>query len=237
VGPPLAGFMDQSFGPLSPFYLGIALVVLDALARVFLLKDVEPVREPPIPWRVLLRNRVVMVFAGAMVLGAAFWTLLESALPVDLNLRFGMGSGGIGLVFALAALGHTVTSPMVGTLSDRLGRTKILRIGLLSALVLLPLPALLPWTWAVALAMVALGVNSSFLLSPCSPAVADQVERLESQSFASGFSVLNVAYSLGMMVGPLLGGVLIDRLGFSLALGATGCAFATYLLATQGLDV
>jgi len=237
VAPPLAGFLDQSFGPLAPFWFGIALVVLDALARMFLLKDVAPVREPPIPWSVLLRNRVILVFAGAMVLSAAFWTLLESALPVDLSRRFGLGAGGIGLVFAVAALGHTITSPLMGRLSDRMGRTKVLRIGLLCALVILPLPALLPWVWAVALAMAALGVTSSFLLSPCSPAVADQVERMQSQSFASGFSVLNVAYSLGMMLGPLVGGVMTDALGLSLALGVTGLGFGGYLAATRGLEV
>jgi len=237
IGPPIAGFMDQSFGPLSPFYLGIALVALDALARIFLLKEVEPVREPPIPWGVLLRNRVVLVFAGAMALGAAFWTFLESALPNDLHRRFGLGSAGIGLVFTVAALGHTLSSPVMGRLSDRIGRTRVLRIGLLSALVILPLPALLPQVWAVTLAMLVLGVNSSFLMSPCSPAVADQVERMQSQSFASGFSVLNVAYSVGMMVGPLLGGVLVDTWSFGTALGATGFGFACYLLATRGLSV
>jgi MFS transporter, DHA1 family, solute carrier family 18 (vesicular amine transporter), member 1/2 len=236
VGPPLAGFMDQAFGPLAPFGLGISLVVLDALARIFLLQEVEPLHEPPIPWRVLFRNRVVLVFAGAMVLGAAFWTLLESALPMDLAKRFGLGSGGIGLVFALAALGHTVTSPMAGRLSDRLGRTKVLRLGLLSALVILPMPAFLPWTWAIALAMVILGINSSLLMSPCSPAVADQIEGMQSQSFASGFSVLNIAYSVGMMAGPLLGGVLVDAWGLGVALAAMGLCCAGYLLATRGLS-
>jgi MFS family permease len=229
--------MDQPVGPLSPCYLGIALAALDALARIFLLKEVEPVREPPIPWGVLLRNRVVLVFAGAMALGAAFWTFLESALPNDLHRRFGLGSAGIGLVFTVAALGHTLSSPVMGRLSDRIGRTRVLRIGLLSALVILPLPALLPQVWAVTLAMLVLGVNSSFLMSPCSPAVADQVERMQSQSFASGFSVLNVAYSVGMMVGPLLGGVLVDTWSFGAALGATGLGFACYLLATRGLSV
>lgn len=236
VGPPLAGFLDQSFGPLSPFYLGIALVVLDALARLFLLKEVEPIREPPVPWRLLLRNRVILVFSGAMVLGAAFWTFLESALPNDLHRRFGLDARGIGLVFTVAALGHTLTSPMMGRLSDRIGRARVLRLGLLSALVILPLPAFLPNVWTVALSMIALGVNSSFLMSPCSPAVADQVERMQSQSFASGFSVLNVAYSVGMMVGPLLGGVLVDAWSFGGALGAIGLGFACYLLATRGLS-
>jgi predicted MFS family arabinose efflux permease len=48
--------------------------------------------------------------------------------------------------------------------------------------------------------------------------------------------VLNVAYSLGMMLGPLVGGVLIDTWGFSSALGATGVCFACYLFATRGLS-
>jgi MFS family permease len=125
----------------------------------------------------------------------------------------------------------------MGRLSDRIGRAKVLRLGLVSAIVVLPLPAFLPWVWAVGLAMVVLGINSSFLMSPCSPAVADQVERMQSQSFASGFSVLNVAYSVGMMVGPLLGGLLVDAWSFGAALGAIGLSFGCYLLATRGLDV
>lgn len=237
IGPPLAGFLNQSFGPLAPFYLGISLVAADALARVLLLKEVEPVRDAPIPWRILLRNRVVLLFAGAMVLGASFWTFLESALPNHLFRRFSMGSGGIGLVFTVAALGHTVTSPLMGRLSDRIGRTRVLRIGLMTGVVLLPLPALLPWVWAVSLAMILLGVSSGFLMSPSSPAVADQVERMNSQSFASGFSVLNIAYSVGMMVGPLVGGALVDLWGFGAALGLMSIAFAGYGIVTRNLRV
>ena len=84
--------------------------------------------------------------------------------------------------------------------------------------------------------MVALGVNSSFLMSPCSPAVADQVERLGSQSFASAFSILNLAYSVGMMVGPLVGGALVQGFGLPLALGGAGLGFGAYLLATRGVS-
>lgn len=236
LGPPLAGFLDQHVGPLAPFQVGISLVLLDAFGRAFLLQDAEPQREPPIPWRVLLRNRVILVFAGAMVLGSGLWTLLESALPLDLSKRLGLDAQGIGLAFAATALAHTLTSPLMGRLSDRIGRARVLRIGLGSALVLVPLPALLPNLWTVILSMLLLGLNVSFLLSPCSPAVADQVERLDSQSFASGFSVLNVAYSVGMVAGPLLGGLLIDALGLRAALGILGLGFGAYLFATRGLS-
>jgi len=235
IGPPLSGFLDHYVGPMAPFHLGIALVTVDALGRAFLLKDAKPIREAPIPWKVLLRNRVVLVFAGAMVLGAGFWTLMESAFPLDFSLRLGLGPRGIGILFGGAALAHSLSSPWMGRLSDRIGRVRVLRIGLSASLVLLPLPVLLRSPWAVGLAMAALGLNMSFLLSPCSPAVSDQVERMGSQSFASGFSILNLAYSIGMILGPLAGGLLIDAAGLRWALGGLGLCFAAYLTTTRGL--
>ncbi|MCE1228233.1 MAG: MFS transporter [Firmicutes bacterium] len=228
LGPPVAGFMDHRFGPMAPFHLAIGLIALDAFARAFLLKEVEMVQESPIPWRTLLGNGTIRLFAGAAALGAALSTLLEAALPLDFHHRLGLNSLGIGLLFGAMALAHTLSSPWMGALSDRLGRVPVLRIGLLAALVTVPLPVLVPQPWAVALALMLLGLNLSFILSPCSPAVADQVERLGSQSFASGFSILNMAYSIGMVLGPLLGGVLIDRVGVRLALGLVGVGFASY---------
>ena len=235
VGPPLAGFLDHYVGPMAPFHLGIGLVALDALGRAFLLQETEAVREPPIPWRVLLHNRVVLVFAGALALGSGFWTLMESALPLDLARRLALGPRSIGILFGLAALAHTLSSPWMGAVSDRLGRVPVLRVGLAASLLLLPLPVLMPNVWTAGLAMAALGLNFSFLMSPCSPAVADQVERMDSQSFASGFSILNVAYSIGMVMGPLVGGALIDAFGIRWAFGILGLGFASFLATTRGI--
>jgi MFS family permease len=104
-------------------------------------------------------------------------------------------------------------------------------------LLLLPLPALLPRPWLVVVAMMGLGSTASFIMSPCSPAVADQVELLGSQSFASAFSILNLAYSLGLMLGPLVGGALVQGLGLPRSLGICGCGFGAYLLATRTVRI
>jgi MFS family permease len=125
----------------------------------------------------------------------------------------------------------------MGQLSDRIGRVKVLRMGLLLVLVLLPLPVLLPKPWMVVLAMMALGSSASFIMSPCSPAVADQVERQGSQSFASAFSILNLAYSVGLMIGPLVGGALVQGVGLPLALGFCGLFFGSYLFVARRFTV
>jgi multidrug resistance protein len=233
IGPPLSGFLDQRLGPSSPFLLGAALVALDAAGRAFLLPDAEPDRGPRLPFRQLLVNPVIRLFAGAMALGSALWALLESTLPLDMDRRLALNAYEIGLCFAAAALAHTFTSPLIGRLSDRIGRVKVLRAGLVGALLLLPLPVLVPKTWMVVLVMLGLGSTASFIMSPCSPAVADQVERLGSQSFASAFSILNLAYSVGLMVGPLVGGALVQLLGLPWALGLCGLGFGSYLFVAK----
>jgi multidrug resistance protein len=233
IGPPVSGFLDQHAGPSAPFLLGAGLVVLDAAGRVFLLPEVEPERGPRLPFRQLLSNPVIRLFAGAMVLGSGLWALLESTLPLDMDHRLALSPYRIGLCFAAAALTHSLTSPLMGQLSDRIGRAKVLRLGLVSALILLPLPALLPKAWMVVLAMMGLGIASSLIMSPCSPAVADLVERQGSQSFASAFSILNLAYSVGMMAGPLVGGALVQGLGLPAALGFCGLGFGGYLFAAN----
>ncbi len=229
IGPPLSGFLAQHAGPSSPFLLGAGLVALDAVGRVFLLPEVEPDRGPRLPFRQLLADPVIRLFAGAMALGSCLWALLESTLPLDLDGRLHLSPSRIGLCFAAAALAHTFTSPLMGRLSDRIGRVKVLRIGLVLAVVLIPLPALLPRPWMVVLAMMGIGATASFIMSPCSPAVADQVERQGSQSFASAFSILNLSYSVGLMVGPLVGSALVQGVGLPLALAVCGLGFGAYL--------
>jgi multidrug resistance protein len=236
IGPPLSGFLDQHAGPSAPFLFGAGLVALDAAGRVFLLPGAEPDRGPRLPFRQLLANPVVRLFAGAMALGSGLWALLESTLPLDLDRRLGLSASQIGLCFAATAVAHTLTSPLMGHLSDRIGRVKVLRMGLVLVLLLLPLPVLLPKPWMVVLAMMALGSSASFVMSPCSPAVADQVERQGSQSFASAFSILNLAYSVGLMIGPLLGGALVQGLGLPAALGLCGLCFGGYLIAARGFS-
>ena len=135
------------------------------------------------------------------------------------------------------AVAHTLSSPWVGRLSDRFGRARVLRIDLWGGLLLLPLPALLPTMVLVGLSLALLGFIASFLMSPCSPAVADQVERWGSQSFASGFSVLNLAYSIGMVIGPFLGGALVQVMGFPLALGTMGLSCLVCLTLLRGIEV
>jgi DHA1 family solute carrier family 18 vesicular amine transporter 1/2 len=236
IGPSLSGFLDFHVGPLAPYAVGIGLVTLDALGRWFLLpQEVEAAKEEAIPLKVLLSNRVIRLFAGAMVLGSGLWALLESTLPLDLDKRLHATAPVIGLCFTAAALAHTLTSPWMGHVSDRIGRVKVLRIGLVLIAFALPFPAVLRTFPSLFMSMMALGAIASFIMSPCSPAVAGEIEKMNSKAFASGFAVLNMAYSIGMVLGPYLGSALVTGVGLPIALAVCGGGYASYLFATRGI--
>lgn len=230
LGPPISGFLMESFGPRSPFLLAAGLALADAVARVGFLRDAEPPPGERVGLSGLLANATVRTFAGAMALGASLWAILESTLPLHLDASLGMRASEIGILFAAAALTHTLTSPLMGRLSDRVGRLKVVRVGFVLAALLVPVPAFLSTKWAVALSMAALGVTASFVMSPVSPGLADAVEAMGTRSFGSVFSLVNVAYAVGMMAGPLAGSALVEAVGLRGALVATGAVFALYLV-------
>ena len=229
LGPPVSGLLTESLGPRSPFLLAGAIALADAAARLLLLGDDEAPQGERVGLRGLLADGTVRTLAGAMALGAALWAILESTLPLHLDAALRMGPKEIGVLFAVSALAHTVTSPVVGRVSDRVGRKKVLLVGYVLAAFLLPVPAFLASKGAVGLAMASLGVTTSFILSPVSPGLADAVERMGSRSFGGVFSLLNIAYAVGMMGGPLVGSALVEAAGIRGALVATGALFALYL--------
>jgi len=230
LGPPVSGVLSESLGPRSPFLLAAGIALADAAARVLLLRDDEPPRGERLGLAGLLGSATVRTLAGAMALGAALWAVLESTLPLHLDATLRMTASEIGLLFAAAALAHTLTSPLMGRLSDRVGRLPVLRVGFVLAALLIPLPAFLATKPAVAVSMAALGVTASFVMSPVSPGLADAVEAMGSRSFGSVFSLVNVVYAVGMLAGPLLGSALVEAAGIRGALVGTGAAFALYLV-------
>ncbi|HTH40388.1 MAG TPA: MFS transporter, partial [Rhodocyclaceae bacterium] len=99
-------------------------------------------------------------------------------------------------------------------------------------LALAPLPPNQAWLY---LLMFAVGMACSLLMSPCGPALAARVEALGGNDYGAVFSLLNITFSLGLVLGPMLGSALTDWLGLKVALLVLAAGFLLYLPLLAGL--
>jgi predicted MFS family arabinose efflux permease len=231
LGPPFAGYVSENFGIRSVFIIAGGLALVDAVIRVWLLQDKPKEDVEIIPIRRLFKNRDMCLYAGVMALASGLWATLESVLPTDFDAR-GWSSSVIGLCFAFAALAHTLTSPLAGAMADKFSRKKMIIVGLLLTTFLLPAPAFADGMVATFAIMIGLGLVATLVASPVSPAVTSVVDGMGGGGggYSSAFGMINLSYAVGMMVGPLLGGVGVDLMGLQPSLAIFGLGFGAYAL-------
>lgn len=230
AGPYLSGLLVEHGGPRAPFLAAAGLAGFDALARLVLLPPEPPRRDASTGYAGLLRDRSVRVYCGAMALAAGLGATLESVLPLDADRRLGMGPAAIGLGFTVLALASTFTSPIVGHWCDRHGPRGVVTLGLAVGAALVPLAALAPTQALLFVLLAALGSVQSLVMSPTGPALSLAVERGGSQSYGGVFSLLNLAFALGILGGPLVGSALAQAGGTLAALLAVALGLALYVI-------
>lgn len=215
VGPPLSGVVGDWLGYQAVFLGVAALMLLTAAAVAALLRgndrpaptSAEPIvpsveRVPPLWARPGMIVASVTAFALTVGLGA-----LVTQLPLLISARGEPASrtGSLFSVFAVVAI--VVMAGPLGQLSDRYGRNRPLALGL--ALVGVGL-ALLGRGGGLALFAVGMGVfGLGFgLLFPAATALV--AETATPTERGAAFGLFYAVYSLGVVVGSVLTGVLDD---------------------------
>jgi DHA1 family tetracycline resistance protein-like MFS transporter len=128
----------------------------------------------------------------------------------------------IGVMTALYAAMQFVFAPVLGSLSDRLGRRPVLLISLAGAAVNYLFLAIAPSLWMLLLGRAIAGLTSANL----SVATAYITDISAEHKRARRFGLFNAMFGIGFIIGPVLGGVLGDhwlRLPFIAAAVLNAC--------------
>jgi MFS family permease len=179
-----------------------------------------------------LRERPVLAGFWLFTLPALFAGVIEVLVPLRLD-DLGASGAAIGAIFLLTAAVEAVISPVAGRVSDRRGRLLPIRAGLAGAMVmavLLPLPG----------SVVLLGVTVLFAFSalggfwaPAMAMLSDSSERAGLDQ-ALAFSISNLAWAAGHLIGSGGGGALADATADAVPYGLLGLACAATLLGVIG---
>lgn len=178
-------------------------------------------------------NKPLIVIFATVGLDAVGIGLVFPILPRLLEdvTHAGSVASCIGIMTALYAAMQFVFAPVLGALSDRLGRRPVLLISLAGASINYVVMAFAPHLWLLMIGRAIAGLTSANV----SVATAYITDISPAETRARRFGLLNATFGIGFIVGPVLGGVLGDhwvRLPFiaAAALNAGNLLLALFVL-------
>jgi MFS family permease len=178
-----------------------------------------PIKKPALLTPLLLLFMLAMVLAN---LGGNMYGPLEALYLKDL----GASIGQIGIFYTLSQIIPLLLQILGGWVSDSLGRLKAIAIGsVVGVFVYIPLILASRWEWILAAS--ALGAITRSLIGPSFDAfIADHSDP---ENRARLFGVTQTLFGVVSVVGPVLGGYLVESMKFK---GMLMVAAVLYVLAT-----
>jgi len=160
---------------------------------------------------IMAKNRKVLITsstdAAKMIANGA----LMAFLPLY-GVAAGLNPGEVGLLFTVQAFTSFFSKPIMGRVSDRVGRQPLIMIGLLicaATFVCIPHVSLFPFLLVLSAGF---GFGEAVVSSSSSALVADSSEF---KTLGAGMGMQGTIMDIGHASGPLLAGVLIERMSYA----------------------
>lgn len=211
VGPLMVSLLTIS--QALPFILSSVLCLL-AWSFVFFVKNERPERLKGNPseegWK---RYKTTIIVAWVAFLGPFVYGFLESSLnalfPVY-ALRNNFNGNLVPIILSLFTLGGILTQIPLGMLGDKIGRRKILLVGFLGSSVIFFIASLVEHSeWSVLVCFFLAGTMVSSVFSQGISYMADLTPK---RLLPTGNLLCGIAFSIGSLIGPVVGGVFIEHI-------------------------
>ena len=232
AGPALGGVTADVLGFAAPFLIvcGASVALALAVVAVFPPEARRTASETP-AWRTIARSTRsgIGAVATAITFGAAgALGVVELVAPLDLDARLGLSSTAIGLLFALSIAVDAPMSPIGGRWGDRRGRRGPAVAGLATLAASVALLAVFASTLGAAFALGLFGAGFSLSMAAAVPWLDEAFGALER---GLGYGMLNLLYSAGYALGPLMGGGVLELASADLAYLVTAALLAAGAIA------
>ena len=223
TGPIIGGVIKDRLGLQAAFScMGVLSIVGFVLSLVFL----PPVSEEkviqkgkkPLAWSKILKDRTTIGLFSFRLVHTCCIGIIWGFLPVLADTEFSISASAIGILVMIGVFVSGVVQIPMGWLADRMNRRIMVSGGGAIAAV-----AVFGYNLAggfndLFLASVFFGIGGGIAMPALMGAAVQRGQNIE--AMGSIMALLTVAHSLGMLIGSLLGGVMMDmfdiKLGFEL---------------------
>jgi len=210
-----AGVLARTHFLLAPFYLGSILAAIGAVYAYFMMR--EPITRKGNALSPIETIRLLIADRRA---AAMFPIWLSVTTFIGMALTFGPRLGPSPIITSSVIAGVVmvlaISQPFFGHLSDNYGRGRLMMLGMLSLIGLFA-TVIAMFRWHIntlyLLPFFAIFGVGSFAFAPA--ALASLGDIAPKQGRGTTMGMYSVVISLGTIIGPLLGGYLLDRYGLT----------------------
>mmetsp|Transcript_30955 Transcript_30955/g.69922 ORF Transcript_30955/g.69922 Transcript_30955/m.69922 type:complete len:374 (+) Transcript_30955:369-1490(+) len=217
-GPLIGGLMFERLGRVKTFRLAAGILLANAIAMMALMGVSPPEKttdgnEKPtqkeslaISSKRLLTNRDILAVTFSTLAIHAVVGVIKPISQVVLDAEFGISMVKRSFIISIATVSYFVTAPMSGWLSDHMSRSHLVA----SSLVIMSISSVFfalrnLGIWAFYVCVGLLGVALGVQKSSSQTLLADLVDKHNLGEYSFVYALSDIADSLGLILGPVIG--------------------------------
>jgi MFS family permease len=169
--------------------------------------------------RSVLRHPGILATSGVEAVQYFAFGALETFLPIYLNEQLSYPAWRIGLLFTAQILAATLIKPVMGRLSDRYGRVRMIVSGLALGGIATGTMVLSSDYFVIMVLMVLFGLGLATVTASTAALVADLSP---SQGRGGALGILSSIMDVGHAIGPIVTGILVSVYSYLVAFASVG---------------
>ncbi len=224
VGPIIGGTISDTFGINFAFYLMGSLNLIAFFLALFLLPTSEthkPIPQKKSYLKMLKESNIIKGLFSYRLSIALARGIFACFLPIFGGINLGLSSSAIGALISINIILNSILQIPSGRLADRLSKRKLIVIGAtLDAVCFLLIPLMHNFSELLFICIISASVRSIPIPSSAALAIGEG----RKYGMGSSMGIFNMAMSIGMAVGPFVGGWITDEFGVKFVFLFAACA-------------
>ncbi|NXI47882.1 VMAT1 protein, partial [Galbula dea] len=231
IGAPFGSVMYEFVGKSSPFLVLAFLALLDGVLQLCILQPskISPESIKGTPVSTLLRDPYILVAAGALCFSNMGVAMLEPTLPIWMMQTMCSPKWQLGMAFLPASISYLIGTNLFGILANKMGRWLCSLIGMAVVGISLLCVPLAKNIYGLIGPNGGLGFAIGMVDSSMMPIMGYLVDLRHTSVYGNVYAIADVALCMGFAVGPSMGGVIVQAIGFPwlmIIIGVINIAYA-----------